>query len=250
MKKKKNKIKRRLYGRTKPGTLLKHQIPIKTDHWDVKRPGHAEVDTVSHAGHSAEGEYLYSVNLTDGYSTWVETRAVMGKGERGVFGALMDMRKALPFDLLALDADNGSEFITYHLKRYCDRENIQLTRSRPYKKNDHAHIEQKNWTHVRKLLGWKRDDTEEARQALNGCYQNEYRLWMNLVQPSVKLVKTIRTGSRVKRKYDAPQTPLDRLLASPLAKTEKVQAFKKLRKTLDPFALSQKVNQSLKQIWR
>lgn len=250
LKAKKHLLKRRLYGRTKPGTLLKHQIPIKTDMWDVKTPGFVEVDLVSHSGPSNEGEHLHSVNLTDIASTWVETRVVMGKGERGVFEALKEMRQKLPFDLLGFDSDNGSEFINYHLKKYCDTEKIQFTRSRPYKKNDNAHIEQKNWTHVRKLMGWNRYDTEEAKAAMNVFYQNECRLWMNLFQPSVKLKKIIRVGSRQKRKYDAPQTPLDRLLASPLTTSKKVQALKALRETLDPFVLSEQVNQSLKKIWK
>jgi hypothetical protein len=250
LKAKKHKLKRRLYGRTKPGTLLKHHIPVKTDSWDVKESGYVEIDLVSHSGPSAEGDYLHAVNLTDVQSTWVETRAVMGKGQSGVFEALKEMRGALPFRLLGLDSDNGSEFINHHLKRYCDEQSIQFTRSRPYKKNDNAHIEQKNWTHVRKLMGWNRYDTQAAREAMNAFYRNEYRLWMNLFQPSVKLVETQRIGSRVKRKYDAPQTPLDRLLASSLAKSPKVQTLKQLRAKLDPFILSEQVNQKLKAIWK
>ena len=125
LKSKKHKLKRKLYGRTKPGTLLKHQIPIKTDCWDVKEPGFVEVDTVSHSGPNAKDEFLNSVNLTDTASGWVETRAVMGKGERGVFAALTEMRKDLPFDLRSIDSDNGGEFINYHLLRYCEKEKIQ-----------------------------------------------------------------------------------------------------------------------------
>ena len=255
LKSKKHQLKKRLYGRTKPGTLLKHQIPIKTEHWDVKKPGHVEVDCVSHSGPNASGEFLYSVNLTDIASTWVETRAVMGRGERGVFAALVDMRKALPFNLLSLDSDNGGEFINYHLVRYCQREKIQFTRSRPYKKDDNAHIEQKNWTHVRKLMGWSRYDSSEAEEAMSQLYRNDLRLFMNLFQPSVKLVKTIRKGSRLKRIYDTPQTPLDRLLALAKKEKSKIKNLKlaqlaALRKSLDPFELSEQVNQHLKRIWQ
>ena len=126
LKPKKDKLKRRVYGRTKPGTLLKHHIPIKTDHWDVKSPGFVEVDLVSHSGTVARGEFLHSLNLTDVHSSWVETRAVLGKGETGVLEALKQIRHDLPFDLLGLDSDNGSEFINYHLLRYCQKENIQF----------------------------------------------------------------------------------------------------------------------------
>lgn len=254
LKTKKSSLKRRLYGRTKPGTLLKHQIPIKTDCWDVKQPGFVEVDTVSHSGPNAKDEFLNSVNLTDTASGWVETRAVMGKGERGVFLALTDMREELPFRLVGLDSDNGGEFINYHLAKYCEKEKIQFTRSRPYKKNDNAHIEQKNWTHVRKLLGWNRYDSQEALEAINCFYRNENRLFMNLFQPSVKLMKTIRRGSQVKKTYDVPKTPLDRLLLFEEKKKNrdknlKLIQLKVLRKKLDPFLLSAKVNQSLREIW-
>lgn len=245
----KTKLKRRLYGRTKPGTLLKHHIPVKTDHWDVKRPGFAEVDLVSHSGPSASGEFLYSVNLTDVHSGWVETRAVMGRGETAVLQALQEMRSALPFDLLGLDSDNGSEFINYHLFKYCRQQGIQLTRSRPYKKDDNAHIEQKNWTHVRRLIGWDRYDSPEALEALNDLYTNELRLFMNLYQPSVRLVKTTRIGSRRKRLYDAPRTPLDRLTASKQSNPAKLATLRALRDQTDPFELSQRVNHKLERTW-
>ena len=282
LKKKKHKMRRRLYGRTKPGTLLKHQIPVKTDCWDVESPGFIETDLVSHSGPDASGEFLHSVNLTDILSGWVETRVVMGKGERGVLAGLDEMRHELPFLVRAFDSDNGSEFINHHLKRYCDQNKIQLTRGRPYKKNDNAHIEQKNWTHVRRLMGWSRYDTEAAQEAMNDFYRNEYRLFMNLFQPSVRLHETVRIGSRVKRKYDSPRTPLDRLLdyaksiksgkneaprsrrnaskgsqpsQHPLKKVLEERFVKKLlelellRENLDPFELSEHVNKKLQRIW-
>jgi hypothetical protein len=145
----KRQLKRRLYGRTKPGTLLKHQIPIKTDHWDVATPGFTEIDTVSHSGSNAYGDFAYTVNQTDIHTTWVESRAVLGKGEAGVVAAIDEMAHALPFILKGLDSDNGSEFINWHLVGYCKKNNIQFTRSSPYKKgvrplrDDNAHIEQK-----------------------------------------------------------------------------------------------------------
>ena len=143
LKAKKRQLKTRLYGRTKPGTLLKHHIPIKTDSWDVKTPGFTETDLVSHSGNSEKGEFIHSLNVTDIHTTWVETRAVMGKGQTGVLDAMKQIEQALPFKLLGIDSDNGSEFINYHLKAFCDQKQIQFTRGRPYKKDDNAHIEQK-----------------------------------------------------------------------------------------------------------
>lgn len=145
----KRELKRRLYGRTKPGTLLKQQVPIRTEHWDVTAPGYVEIDLVSHSGSKAEGEFIYSLNLTDIFTGWTSTRAVIGKGQRGVVAALDAMAAALPFALKAIDSDNGSEFLNAHLIRYCKQHDLKFTRSRPYKKDDNAHIEQKNWTPVR-----------------------------------------------------------------------------------------------------
>ena len=244
------KFKRRLYGLTKPGRLLKHQIPIRTEHYPVEGPGWTETDTVSHSGNCAEGDFANSVNLTDLDCQWVETRAVLGKGETAVFNALQDMRQTLPFALLGLDSDNGGEFINHHLVRWCAEEKIEFTRSRPYKKDDNAHIEQKNWTHVRKFIGYDRYDTDEAVDAMNDLYQNELRLWMNLFQPSVKLVKTVRRGSRQKRLYDAPQTPLDRLIASGKGDRLKIAHFKAIRERADPFDLSAAIDVKLRRIWK
>jgi hypothetical protein len=142
----KRKRRRRLYGRSKPGSLLKHHIPLKTDYWDVQVPGFTEIDLVSHSGNSAGGDCCYSLNLTDIHTGWTETRAVLGKSQEGVRKALEAIREALPFPLRGIDSDNGSEFINAHLYRYCQARAIQFTRGRPYKKDDNAHLEQKNWT--------------------------------------------------------------------------------------------------------
>jgi transposase InsO family protein len=202
LKTQKTQRRRRIYGRTKPGYLLKHHIPVKTDRWDVQSPGFTEVDLVSHSGHSASGEFAHTLNVTDMHSTWTESRAVLGRGEEAVQRALNEIATTLPFPLLGVDSDNGSEFINWHLKSWCEQQHIQLTRGRPYKKDDNAHIEQKNWTHVRKLLGWDRYDTHEAIAAMNDLYSNELRLWLNLFLPSVKLRKKVRVGSKVRRVYD------------------------------------------------
>ena len=211
LKPKTRQLKKRLYGRTKPGTLLKHHIPIKTDSWDVKSPGFTEIDLASHSGNSASGEFLHSLNVTDIHSTWVESRAVMGKSQIGVLNAMRDIERTLPFKLLGIDSDNGSEFINYHLKTFCDQNHIQFTPGKPYKKDDNAHIEQKNYTHVRKILGYLRYDTQGVQKAINELYQNELHLFQNLFLPAMKLTKKTRIGSKLKRSYDKPQTPLERV---------------------------------------
>jgi hypothetical protein len=241
---------RRIYGRTKPGYLLKHQIPVKTDRWDVASPGFTEVDLVSHSGNSASGEFGHTLNVTDIHTTWTESRAVRGRGEEAVQRALNEIAGTLPFPLLGVDSDNGSEFINWHLKTWCEQKGIQLTRGRPYKKDDNAHIEQKNWTHVRKLLGWERYDTCEAIEAMNDLYQNELRLWLNLFLPSVKLLRKVRVGSKVRRVYDGPQTPFERVRACPQADRKEVARLENLRKHLDPFELARTIDGKLERIYR
>src|SRR5215472_18103388 len=230
----KREQKRKIYGRTKPGTLLKHHIPLKTDSWNVQAPGFTEVDLVSHSGNSAEGEFAHTLNLTDIHTGWTESRALLGKSEIAVQEALDEIQTELPFRLLGVDSDNGSEFINWHLKQWCDAKQIQLTRGRPYKKDDNAHIEQKNWPHLRKLLGWDRYDSRAAVQAINAVYRQELRLWMNLYLPSVKLLKKVRVGSKLRRVYSPAQTPLQRVLASAQADTRRVAELQKLHSTLDP----------------
>ncbi len=236
---------RRLYGRTKPGTLLKHQIPIRTERWDVQEPGWGEIDLVSHSGPSADGEFAYSLNFTDIHSTWVGTRAVLGKGQGGIVEALSILRAELPFRLKSLDSDNGSEFINYHVWAFCAEPKVQLARGRPYKKDDNAHVEQKNWTHVRRLVGWDRIDTREAVALRNELYRHEWRWMMNLFQPSVKLLRKERIGSRVRRVYDDPATPLDRLLREPHGDPRRLARLRALRTRLDPFELSNRIQRTI-----
>jgi transposase InsO family protein len=249
LKNKKAHIRKRIYGRTKPGTLLKHRIPIRTDNWDLKKPGWTEVDTVSHSGNSADGLFAYTVNQTDILTTWVESRAILGKGEEGVVDALDEMRESLPFSLKGIDSDNGSEFINWHLFRYCEKKKIQPFRGRPYKKDDNAHIEQKNWTHVRKLMGWDRYDTQQAVEAMNDLYRNDLHLFMNLFLPSMKLQKKQRIGSKFKRVYDKPKTPFQRVLDSKRGDPVKIAKLKDLRNTLNPFDLAQTIESKLKHIY-
>jgi hypothetical protein len=244
----KHNAKRRLYGTTRPGSLLKHMIPIKTDHWDVTLPGYLEIDLVSHSGSSAAGEFIYSLDCVDIATSWVERQAVMGKGELGIVSALREVEQRLPFPLRGIDSDNGSEFINNQLFNFCQRRaknhTVQFTRSRPYKKDDNAHVEQKNWTHVRKLLGWDRYDTLEALKAINDLYE-QLRIFQNLFQPSMKLSNKTRKGSRVMRHYDPPCTPWQRVLKSSGTLGEKIQALKASFKNIDPFELSRHIDQQL-----
>lgn len=248
LKGRKSRIRKRIYGRTKPGTLLKHQIPIKTDNWDIRSPGWTEVDTVSHSGNSAEGLFGYTVNQTDILTTWVESQAVLGKGEKAVVDALDEMAQAFPFQIKGIDSDNGSEFVNWHLFRYCKSHKIQQFRGRPYKKDDNAHIEQKNWTHVRKLMGWDRYDTKEAVEAMNDLYRNELHLFMNLFLPSMKLLRKKRIGSKLTRVYDKPKTPLQRVEESKQEDQQKIEALKKLKDSIDPFSLAQTIETKLERI--
>lgn len=250
LKPKKSLLRRRIYGTTRPGGLLKHHIPIKTDSWDVDRPGFMEVDLVSHSGDCGEGLYAHTLNLTDVFTGWVERRCVLGKGQAGVCAAIDDIRRQLPFPLLGLDSDNGSEFINDQLWRYCQAApKIQFTRGRPYKKDDNAHIEQKNWTHVRKLLGYGRYDTRQAIDAINQLYRGELRMFQNMFQPSVRLLAKIRVGSKLKRRYDAPATPLDRVARHPAANEQRLLDLLASRKRLDPFVLSAAIEAELNRIW-
>ena len=242
-------LKKRLYGRTKPGTLLKHHIPLKTDRWDVATPGFTEIDLVAHCGNLGDGEFVHSLNVTDIHTTWVETAAVLGKGHAAVQAALEELRQSMPFRLRGIDSDNGSEFINQHLWDYCQAQEIQFTRGRPYKKDDNAHIEQKNWTHVRKLLGYVRYDSPAAQAAIHALYRRELRLFQNLFLPSVKLIRKERVGSRIRRRYDVPRTPLERVLACPEIRPEVAAHLQRQRDGCDPFALARAIEQHLERIY-
>ncbi len=243
-------MKRRIYGRTKPGTLLKHHIPVRTERWDTTEVGWCETDTVAHCGEVGDGEFAFSVNLTDVASTWTETRAVLGKGQRFVVDALEEIRCTLAFALRGIDSDSGSEFINHHCYGWCKTHGLEFTRGRPYRKNDNAYIEQKNWTHVRKIFGWKRIDAPAAIEAMNALYRNELRLFLNYFQPSVKLIERHRIGSRIRRKYDAPKTPFERLIELGALTSAQIAAMQAERDRLDPFALSASIESKVAAILR
>lgn len=199
---------------TKPGTLLKQQIPIRTfAEWDDAVPGFVEIDLVGHDGGLSSGDFCQTLDVTDVASGWTETEAVINKAQVWVFEALKTIRARLPFALLGIDSDNGSEFINGHLLRYCQQQKISFTRGRAWKKNDGCFVEQKNYSVVRRAVGYARYDTPAQRARLNQLYRH-LRLCTNYFQPVMKLLKKERTGAKVKKTYDRPQTPYQRLLAS------------------------------------
>lgn len=228
-------------SRTKPGTLLKHQIPIRTfAEWDECRPGFVEVDLVGHEGGNAAGDYCQTLDMTDVATTWTETMAVKNKAEVWVFEALQKLRKNLPFPLLGLDSDNGSEFINNHLFRYCQDQKLTFTRSRPARKNDNCFVEQKNYSIVRRAVGYSRYDTDEQQQLLNELY-SYLRLYTNFFLPTMKLKTKERIGSRVKKRYDKAETPYRRVLAAPKVSKQRKQLLRAKYETLNPAALKRKI---------
>ena len=200
---------------TKPGTLLKHQIPLKTfSEWDDARPGFVEIDLVGHDGGVVRGDYCQTLDVTDVATGWTETRAVRNKAQVHVFEALMTIRGILPFPMLGIDSDNGSEFINKHLLRFCRDKRITFTRSRAYRKNDACYVEQKNWSVVRRNVGYARFDTADELTCLNELYA-ALREHTNFFLPSARLVSKTRQGAKVVKRYDVPKTPYARVLASP-----------------------------------
>ena len=245
-------LKKRTYGATRPGPLLKSMIPIRTSHWDIRLPGFLEMDTVAHCGRSLSGGFLWTLNATDIQTGWTERVAVMGKGQAGVFDGILEIKHALPFRLRGVDSDNGEEFINYHLLSFClkSRPRMEFTRGRENKKNDNCHVEQKNYIHVRQILGWDRYDTVEAQKAINSLYENELGLFQNLFQPSVKLIEKKRIGSKVKRLYDKSKTPFQRVWESGKYHKAKVKRLKEQMESIDPFELSQAIDRKLGHIYK
>lgn len=250
MKPDRDKLTKKGLPTTKPGSLLKKHIPVKTDQWNETQPGFVEVDAVAHCGSSTAGMFAYTINCVDIATSWTEQRAVWGKGERGVLQSIENIEHSLPFDIQGFDCDNGSEFLNWHLYRYfVDRKKpVKFTRSRPYRKNDNAHVEGKNWTHIRQFLGYERFDKIEIVQQLNDLYVSEWRLYHNFFMPSSKLVEKQRVGSKVKKKYDDPKTPFQRILDSPyIDQTTKAELQKQFDQ-LNPFDLQKKMFGKIKRI--
>ena len=246
---------RRLGGRrglttTKPGSLLKSSIPIRTfADWQENKSGFVEVDLVAHCGDSTEGFYLHTLCAVDVASGWTECLPVWGKGQERVGGAVHKMRRRLPFPLLGLDSDNGSEFINHHLFTYCHQQGITFTRSRAYKKNDSCHVEQKNGNVVRRLVGYDRYTSKAAYQCLERLYSN-VRLYMNFFQPTMKLVSKTRHGAKVNKVYDTARTPYQRLLEAGVLSDAKQQELAATYHGLNPVRLLKQINSNLEQLWQ
>jgi len=247
------RVKYRLRGRctTKPGTLLRKQIPIKTDQWNEFKPGFVEADTVAHCGDKTEGDYANTIDLVDIASGWTEQAASWGKGEIGVLAGLKDMEARIPFPILGFDADNGGEFINHHLMRhFADRvKPVQFTRSRPYHSDDNAHVEQKNWTHVRQWFGYHRFDKRKIVDMMNDLYRTEWRLYHNFFQPSTKLIEKKVIASKTVKRYDKPKTPYERVLESKDVDTSVKRSLKEQFEKLNPFQLRKGIEAKMKKIF-
>jgi hypothetical protein len=239
---------KRGWGTTKPGTLLKHQIPVRTfADWDDERPGFLEADLVGHSGASSAGEFLFTLSTVDVASGWSACVGVRNKGEYATFEALRQLREELPFQLLGLDSDNGGEFINRSLTRYCQEEGITFTRTRPYRKNDNCYVEQKNWSVVRRLVGYARFELE-ALPALNRVHALA-RDFVNFFQPVQKLVEKTRDGARVTKHYDRAQTPYQRLLATTILAPEIAAGLAARYAALNPLQLKLELEAAQEQLY-
>jgi hypothetical protein len=235
---------------TRPGTLLRQQIPIRGSVWEEGKAGWLEVDTVALCGGSAAGEYVWMVDGVDYATTWVEVRAMWGRGQEGTLRALRDVEASLPFELLGLDSDNGGEFMNYHVLRWLQQRPRPafMTRSRPYKKDDNAHVEQKNWTHIRQCFGYERHDNPEVVAWINTLTRGAYGQLLNFFHASLKLERKERVDGRVRRIYAEAQTPLARVLASAEVTPQTKGRLTREKARLNPFALKQVVARNLKEI--
>jgi hypothetical protein len=233
---------------TRPGTLLRHQIPIRGSVWDEGQAGWLEVDTVALCGGSVAGEFVWMLDGVDYATTWVEVRAIWGRGQAGTLAALQDIEGHLPFALLGLDSDNGGEFLNYHVMNWLQKRArpVFMTRSRPWKKDDNAHVEQKNWTHIRQCFGYERHDNPEVVEPINALVKGAYGQLLNYFHASLKLERKERTEGRLKRIYGPAQTPLARVLASPEVTAQTKCRLAQDKARLNPFALKREVDRSLK----
>jgi hypothetical protein len=235
---------------TRPGTLLRHQIPIRGSVWDDQNPGWMEVDTVALCGGSVAGEFVWMVDGVDYATAWVEVRAMWGRGQAGTLAALRDVEESLPFALLGLDSDNGGEFINHHVLSWLQKRArpVFMTRSRPYKKDDNAHVEQKNWTHIRQWFGYERHDNPEVVEMINQLTKGPYGQLLNFFHASLKLESKEKKDGRARRIYGDAQTPLARVLASGQVIPATKARLRAEKGRLNPFALKREVSLGLKAI--
>ncbi len=245
---------RRKYGKglstTKPGYLIKKHIPIQTfADWNDVSPGFLEADLVAHCGENVRGQFLNTLTMTDIATGWTELGALMGKSESDVLQEMAEIKELLPFPLLGVDTDNGGEFINYGLVEWCSKHNITFTRSREYKKNDQAHVEQKNGSIVRHLIGYDRYEGIESWQLLSQLYRIA-RLYINFFQPCLKLISKWRDGARVHKRYDTAKTPYQRILISATVTEEAKERLRKIFPSLDPMLLLQEMERLQMELWK
>lgn len=242
----------RLKGRamTRPGTLLKRAIPVRTfADWNEARPGFLEIDLVAHEGGDPRGEFAYSLCCVDVASGWTEPRVVRNRARRWTLEALKDVQASLPFPLLGLDSDNGSEFINAHLLQWSSEQKVSFTRSRPNEKNDSCFVEQKNWSVIRREVGYGRYDSEGERTLIAAIYA-DLRLYVNFFLPSMKLIAKERVGSRLRKRYDSPATPYERLLALKVLDEATQAGLQEQYLTLNPAALRRRLTDNEKKLAR
>lgn len=226
---------------TKAGKFLKTNIPIETRHDGAKQPGYLQGDTVAHCGDHIDGTYAHSLTVTDISSNWTENRATLGKSEEVVLAAYREIEKALPFDPMGWSSDNGTEFLNHKMWNYLNSRGMKITRGRPSHKNDNPHVEQKNFTHVRKLFGYQRFEHRSLVSAMNAIYENYWNPLHNFFTPSQKLIKKERVGSKIIKKYDKPQTPYQRLMKSDKISDEEKAQLQKKYESLNPVYLAKKL---------
>ena len=237
-------------GTTKPGSLLKKAIPVRTfTPWDEDQPGFLEIDLVAHCGGSVEGQFINTLTCVDLSTGWIECLAVHHRSQQAVFEAIQTMRTYLPFLLLGLDSDNGNEFINDLLYHYCLSEKITFTRSRPYQKNDQAHVEQKNWSVVRRLIGYDRLETEAEYLLLQSIY-TDLRLYANFFQPVLKLVSKEHVDKKLVKRYDTAATPFQRVLAAKDIPLETKARLTNLYVQLNPVHLRTSIDVKVAKLWK
>ena len=235
---------------TKPGGLLKSEIPIRTGTWDLSRPGYLEADSVAHCGESLAGSFIWSVTYTDIFSGWTEGGAVWNKGATGVLAATREVERRLPFALVGFDTDNGGEFLNHHLRDYLTLRDaaVDFTRSRPYHSDDNAHVEQKNWTWARHLLGYGRLENPQLVEPISALYREVWAPWQNFFLPCLKLAGKWREGSHWRKRYELPRTAYDRLCAPGILPLKERRQLRERYASLDPFDLKDQVEKRLRDI--
>jgi len=231
--------------------LLYQKIPVKlSDELDRSQLGNIQTDLIEHCGQSARGEYLNTISNTDIATGWWEGEAIMGRGQIPTQEGLDRARKRFPFQWKEIHSDNGTEYINFHLFRYTQREGLGFSRSRPNKKNDNCFVEQKNWTHVKKYVGYLRYDSKEEQEILNDLYRNELRLYKNFFQPVIKLVLKERVGGKIHRRYETAKTPYQRVMESKEVSEEKKKELRKLYLSLNPAELKRAIDRKLDLLWK